>query len=330
MKFSLCTLSIIILFNQLSSNLVQAQQFPVDVVNALENKFGVHKGQRRNHTKGLCFAAEFTGNKAMQQYSESQLFSGNKVNVIGRFSHAGGYAAISDNAVNTHGMALRFILPHSELHQMAMLNLPFFDVATPQGFLAKQLATVKDPQTGKPDPAKVAAFKAQYPEVKKLEAALKGQDRVPDGYEHDAYNSIHAFYLTNNQQQTAARWSFIPDLGIKKLSHSELTKKDSEFLTAHLKQSLKQRKVSWHMQVTLANPGDALTDPTEQWAGLHQQIDAGTLTLTSLNAECESINYDPLLLSKGFLPTQDPVLLARSPAYAVSFGRRLTETAQHK
>jgi hypothetical protein len=54
---------------------------------------------------------------------------------------------------------------------------------------------------------------------------------------------------------------------------------------------------------------------------------AGTLTLTSATpqegAECKNINYDPLVMSDGIAPTDDPVLLFRSPSYALSFVKRL-------
>jgi hypothetical protein len=52
-----------------------------------------------------------------------------------------------------------------------------------------------------------------------------------------------------------------------------------------------------------------------------------TLTFTAATpqegAECKNINYDPLVMSDGIAPTDDPVLLFRSPSYAVSFVKRL-------
>ena len=41
-------------------------------------------------------------------------------------------------------------------------------------------------------------------------------------------------------------------------------------------------------------------------------------------AACEPINFDPLVMAAGIAPTKDPVLQFRSPAYAVSFGKRLS------
>ena len=54
---------------------------------------------------------------------------------------------------------------------------------------------------------------------------------------------------------------------------------------------------------------------------------AGTLTITSAmpqaGAACEKINFDPLVMGDGIEPTSDPILLFRSPAYAVSFAKRM-------
>jgi catalase len=39
--------------------------------------------------------------------------------------------------------------------------------------------------------------------------------------------------------------------------------------------------------------------------------------------ECEREMFDPLLLPEGIEPSNDPILLVRSEAYAVSLSRRL-------
>jgi catalase len=85
--------------------------------------------------------------------------------------------------------------------------------------------------------------------------------------------------------------------------------------------------VKWDMWVTVGQPGDAETDPTVLWPSDRKEFNAGTLTVTSATpqegAECKNINYDPLVMSDGIAPTNDPVLLFRSPAYALSFVKRL-------
>ncbi|MEH6358595.1 MAG: hypothetical protein V7745_06370 [Pseudomonadales bacterium] len=66
-----------------------------------------------------------------------------------------------------------------------------------------------------------------------------------------------------------------------------------------------------------------------QWQGEHQQIVAAKLNLVSVSSEqageCGSINYDPLVLSAGFEPSEDPLLQARRDAYAISVGKHISE-----
>ena len=90
---------------------------------------------------------------------------------------------------------------------------------------------------------------------------------------------------------------------------------------------VKQGPAKWDMIVMLGEAGDPETDPTKLWPSDRKEFKAGTLTITGATpqegAECKNINYDPLVMSDGIAPTTDPVLLFRSPAYAVSFVKRL-------
>jgi catalase len=63
---------------------------PPEVVTALEQAYGVHPGQRRNHTKGMCALGSFVGSPEAPVYSRSPLFSGSTIPVVARFSLAGG------------------------------------------------------------------------------------------------------------------------------------------------------------------------------------------------------------------------------------------------
>lgn len=75
----------------------------------------------------------------------------------------------------------------------------------------------------------------------------------------------------------------------------------------------------------LRNRGKVLTD---QHVALHRDQDGGLHAVTSVCTQgrvaCEPINFDPMRMADGIAPINDPVLLFRSPAYAVSFGKRLS------
>lgn len=135
-----------------------------EAVSALASTFGVHPGQRRNHTKGTCAAGEFVGLPAASTYTRSVLFSGASLPVIARFSVPGGNPSAPDTARTARGMALEFKLPNGGLHHMTMLNTPMFGAASPRTFVDDILARKPDPATGKPNPEKIKAFKAAHPD----------------------------------------------------------------------------------------------------------------------------------------------------------------------
>jgi len=82
------------------------------------------------------------------------------------------------------------------------------------------------------------------------------------------------------------------------------------------------------MILTIGVPGDPEDNPTLAWQESRKQVKVGTLTISSATpqkgAACEKVNFDPLVMGDGIAPTNDPVLLFRSPAYAVSFAKRLS------
>jgi catalase len=88
--------------------------------------------------------------------------------------------------------------------------------------------------------------------------------------------------------------------------------------------------VQWHLILKVGQPGDPTDDATLPWPADRQQIDTGVLTVSRIVSEakgnCRDINFDPLVLPSGIMPSDDPLLSARSAAYSISFTRRAGET----
>ena len=299
-----------------------------EVVGAIEGVFGVTKGERRNHIKGVCALGEFVGSREAAAYSRSELFSGQPIPVVARFSVTGGNPKVPDTAKNVRGMALQFQLRSGGLHQMAMLNTPMFGAATPRTFLDLMRALQPDPATGKPDPEKMQAFKASHPD-NLAQAQFLAANNPPASYATSAYWGIHTFkFIAKGDKTTLVRWRFVPQDGDKRLSDDELKTAGANFLEPTLISRTQQGPVRWDMLVTIGQPGDAEDNPTLLWPQGRQEFKAGTLSISAAMAQkgaaCEAINYDPLVMPDGIAPTNDPVLKFRSPAYAVSFGKRLS------
>jgi len=298
------------------------------VVSAIEGVFGVTPGQRRNHIKGTCAAGEFVGiHKAAAPYSRSTLFSGKPVPVVARFSLAGGNPKAPDFAKSPRGMALEFSLPHDEIQHMTMLNTPMFGAAQPSTFYDQMVAMKPDPATGKPDPEKMKAFKATHPDSL-AQADFLAKHNPPVSYANSDFYGIHTFKFINRANKTTlVRWRFVPHDGEKRLTDAELKSMPPNFLEQALIDRTKKGPVRWDMVISIGKPGDPVDNPTLAWPADRKEVKVGTLTIASAmpqhGAACENINYDPLVMSDGIEPTNDPILLFRSPAYATSFAKRM-------
>jgi hypothetical protein len=85
--------------------------------------------------------------------------------------------------------------------------------------------------------------------------------------------------------------------------------------------------------VTLAKPGDPSNDATKVWPADREHVDIGTLIVRQAedeaNGPCRDYNYDPTILPVGIEVSDDPLLPARSSAYAKSFDLRTAEDADY-
>jgi len=305
----------------------QNEVTPDQVITAIEGTFGVIPGERRNHIKGTCAIGEFVGSPDATVYSRSTLFSGKPIPVISRFSLAGGNPKVPDTAKSARGMALEFKLPDGSLQHMSMLNTPIFGAVRPQTFLDLMIASKADPATGKPDPEKIKAFKAAHPD-NLAQSDFLAKNNPPASYASSAYWGIHTFKFINRANKVAlVRWRFVPQDGEKRLSDDELKSLPANFLEQTLIERVRKDPVRWDMIVTIGEPGDPEDNPTLLWPENRKQIKAGTLTISSAmpqkGAECEAVNFDPLVMGDGIEPTNDPILLFRSPAYSLSFAKRI-------
>jgi catalase len=307
---------------------VAAEVRPDQVVAALEQSSGVHPGQRRNHIKGTCATGTFVGLPAARAYSRSGLFDGEPVPVIARFSLPGGNPQAPDTARTPRGLALEFVLADGSTQHMTMLNTPVFGSSSPQTFLNEVIAKRPTDGTGKPDPERIRAFHMAHADSR-AQSEFLARHNPPPSWANSSYFGIHTFKFVNRESATTlVRWRFVPKDGEVELTDAQLASSPQHFLESKLIDRVRRGPVHWEMIVTIGKAGDAENDPTKLWPTDRQEIAAGTLTIVSAQpqkgAACEKINFDPLVMSDGIQPTDDPVLLFRSPAYAISFGKRLS------
>lgn len=289
-----------------------------ETVDSFEKVFGVTEGKRRNHTKGFCFIGTLhPKDPSIQQYSNSPLFTATS-HVIGRLSHKGGNNTAADNKPGEYGIGLSITTPDGATQRMAMNTLDFFPVATPQAFAELMRAKSLGGEA-------VKAFLQKNTDLQRFKKHTAQKQVKLTPLEGMTFNSINSFYLVNeDNKRTPVRWSFKPtqDQAIETEPHAN-------FFYDNIQKNLKNHGVSWNMIITLANASDKVDNAAIPWTGKHQQIIAAELKLKSVSTEkggqCDEINFDPLVLAPGFEPSADPLLEARRAAYAISFGKRISE-----
>jgi catalase len=323
---ALVLLVIVLAFGYVGGWLAPQRLTAQRLVNQLQANAGVFPGYRRNHAKGVCVAGYFDSNGQAQTYSVAQVFSPGRTPVVGRFAVPVGNPYAPDSAVPIRSLALRFTQANGQQWRTGMNSMPVFPVATPQAFYELLQAQQPDPSTGRPNPAKIGAFFASHPETAAFGAWVKTA-KPSASYVTNSYWSLNAFeFVDAKGEKHAVRWRVVPEASGDGVGGSE-----ANYLDADLAQRLAQGPQRWHLMVTLANPGDPTNDASKEWPSDRREIDAGTLVLTSTqpqeSGECRDINYDPTVLPHGIEISDDPLLPARSAAYATSYLRRTSEEA---
>ena len=161
--------------------------------------------------------------------------------------------------------------------------------------------------------------------------ALLEQSPVPASYATAPYYAVHTFYFTNAQgTRQPARWIAEPAAGRVGLTAEEAKALAPDFLQAELGQRAAGGPVAWDLYLQLPEPGDPLTDASAAWPAERKKVKVARLELTSVDAPgtkgpCDQVMFEPTSVPEGIETSDDPVLLIRPAAYAVSFSRRMEQ-----
>ena len=296
---------------------------PDKLVDALAPPGGPALGHRRNHAKGICFTGMFEANDAGTALSKAMVFFKGQYPVLGRFNLATPAPGAADATVRVRGLGLQISTPDGQEWRSAMIDAPFFPVATPQAFY--ELLTA----SGSKAPDAMKNFVAAHPELGNFGAWAKSAPWT-GSYAEERFNSLNSFVFADaSGTDHVVRWSLLPVAQPAAVPPEDLAKRDPDFLEQEITQRVGSGPQRWTMVVTLANPGDQTADPSKAWPDDRKTVEVGTLTVDKIEAEadgpCRDVNFDPTVLPAGIHTSDDPFPAARSAAYAKSFDRRTAE-----
>jgi catalase len=292
------------------------------MIDALNGTFGVHAGKRASHAKGFCAAGSFIPAKQATDFVDSPLFRQPELSATLRFSIGGGNPGVSDKSRSVRGMAVR-LEGGGQTYDLVLISEPAFFAATPASFVSFLQARVADPVTKKPDPQKIAAHNAAYPDGTR-QPALLAAHAAPTSYATTPYFSNNAFIFENSQgARQHARIVVKPGSGTHYLSEAEEASFPDQFLEEEIAGRLLHSSIEFTVCAQLPASEDSLVDPSTVWQGAGE-IELGTLRVSRKVTDngCEQLVFMPGTLPPGIALSDDPILRSRAAAYAVSLSRR--------
>ena len=274
-----------------------AREFSEKLVDALGDMHGVHPGFRTTHSKGLCCTGTFRAGRQAAELTAAVHMQGESVPVTVRFSNGSGSPTRHDGARDGRGMATRFHLPDGSATDIVALTLPAFFVRTPEDFLELVRAQKADPETRKPDIARIEAFVAEHPEAQ-FALGFQMFSMPPASFAQLRYFGIHAFKWTNSAGASRfVRYRWEPEAGEASISEQESRGRERNYLQDELKERLGNGPVVFDLRIQLAEDGDDPDDPATPWPEERQTVSVGRLELTELVEDqqggCEALIFDP-------------------------------------
>ena len=124
-----------------------------------------------------------------------------------------------------------------------------------------------------------------------------------------------------------ARWRLEPEAGEESLPESEREAADRDYLMTEI---LERLPVRFRLFAQLAEDGDPTDDCTAAWPADRERVEMGVVEITGPDTERERdgdvLVNDPMRVTDGIEPSDDPILHIRTYAYSESVERRTGQT----
>jgi catalase len=291
---------------------------PDQAINTIRETGGAQPGNRALHAKGKLYRGTFTATPDAAQLSRAAHLNGSAVPALIRFSSGSGNPKQPDNAPGVRGMAVKFTLPDGSTTDVSTQTAKLFPASTPDGFISLLHAM----RPGATAPLRLAGYIATHPRFLAALPVVREANKVPASYGTVAYHGLHAFrWVAADGSARFVRYHLVPAAGEEFLPPRVAAEKSADFLTEELDERLASEPVRFSYHVQVAADGDSTVDPSKPWRST-QTVTVGTLTITGIDTEREHdgdiVVFDPMRVTDGIEPSDDPVLRFRTLAYSAS------------
>jgi len=307
-----------------ASNLAPEKQLLYEqLVDALNALFGLHRGYRPVHAKGIVCEGTFSPAATAASFSRAPHLQSGPVPITVRFSDFAGVPTVPDGdpLASPRGMAIKFHLPGGIDTDIVAHSYDGFPTRTAEEFLEFVRALAAN-GSGSPDPIK--SFLASHPQARRFAEAPKP---APSSFATESYYAVNAFRFINREGTSRpGRYRIRPEAGEEHLDPAEAARRPGSFLFDELAQRLSRGAVRFRLLVQLAAEGDPVDDCSQPWPEERPQVELGTLSITAPVADSAAAErqlvFDPAKLVDGIELSDDQLPAVRSAVYAISYRRR--------
>lgn len=308
-----------------------AQALSQDLVQALDNLFGLHPGFRPVHAKGVMCSGTFTPSPGATSLTRAPHAQRQSTPVTVRFSDFAGVPTVADNdpnAASPRGIAIRFHLGEHVHTDIVGHSHDGFPARTGEEFLQFLRAVASSNPAG-PKPTPLDSFLATHPKAKQF---AETPQPIPTSFARESFFGVTAFRFTNKDGVSRyGRFRVRPEAGNEYLDAATAGTKTANFLFDELAERIARGPIKLRIVVQLAESGDPVDDSTALWPEDRPQLEFGTIALTARvpdgDVEKRRIIFDPIPRVDGIDPSGDPLIELRSALYLLS-GRRRRAASQ--
>ncbi len=291
---------------------------PDDAIEAIRGSGGAQPGCRALHAKGVLYRGTFTATPDAVVLSRAKHLDGSAIPTLIRFSNGSGNPAQDDSQPGVRGMAVKFTLPDGSTTDVSTQTARLFVSSTPDGFID----LLKAMRPGVTMPLRMAQYFLTHPRLLGALPVLRDANRIPASYATTEYHGLHAFrWIAADGSARFVRYHMVPVAAENYLSASATRGMGLDFLTDELNTRLEGAPVRFDFRVQIAGPTDSTVDPSAPWQST-QIVTVGTVTITGPETGREHggdiVVFDPMRVTDGIEPSDDPVLRFRTLAYSAS------------
>lgn len=290
-----------------------------DLVDAAATALNSPPGDRVTHPKGVLLTGTFTATPRATELTRAAHMQGDPVRVTVRYSNGFPDPHLPDSSSdNPRGMAVKFYLADGSTTDLVCQSWPVFLAGTPEGFLGLLRAQVEGEEA-------TAAFLADNPDIAAAGAKIAEESGDPPlSWATMVFHSMNAFKLVNaSGDEQFVRWTLSPERGEQSLPDDQRESADPDYLMKGVSDEV---PIRYQVLAQLAHDDDQTTDPSKAWPADREWVDMGTVELTGPDTGREQngdiLVNDPMRLTDGIEPSDDPILHIRTYVYSESTRRR--------